>query len=179
MINPHEEHKGKLHRKVNFSIITVSTTRAKAFHEGKHIEDTSGDVAKSLIESQGHKIVYRSIIPDDILAIRNVLFESINAKADIVIFIGGTGITRDDVTIEALQPLFWKELPGFGEIMRFLSYKQIGASAFLSRAIAGIIGKTAVFCIPGSPNAVKLAVQELILPEADHIVYLLEREEMG
>jgi molybdenum cofactor biosynthesis protein B len=89
---------------------------------------------------------------------------------DVVITTGGTGLAPRDVTIEAVQPLFQKELPGFGELFRLISYEQIGSSAMLTRASSGLIDNTAIFCLPGSPNAVKLAIEALILPELQHVL---------
>jgi molybdenum cofactor biosynthesis protein B len=89
---------------------------------------------------------------------------------DAAIFCGGTGIAPSDVTIETVTPLLQKVLPGFGEIFRRLSFDEIGSGAVLSRAIAGVVNGKAVFCVPGSPNAVKLCMEKLILPESPHIV---------
>ena len=174
MHKPHEEHKKKVSRKINFAVITVSTSRWNALKRGEKIQDISGDLAEELIRKRGHNVVIRKIVPDDMSQIRAILEESIKENLDIVIFIGGTGITRDDVTIEAVKPLLDKEIMGFGEIFRYLSYEEIGSSAFLSRALGGVIKSTAVFCIPGSPGAVKLALEKLILEEAGHITYLIK-----
>jgi len=170
---PHEDHKKRAPREIKFAIVTVSTSRAREMRVGRPIEDKSGDIAEEIISKYGYKVVFRTVIPDDISAIRGALKKLINSSADIILFIGGTGLTADDVTIEAISPLIEKDMPGFGEIFRFLSYNEIGSSAFLSRALGGIIGKKAIFCLPGSPAAVKLALSKLILEEAGHIVYLL------
>lgn len=89
---------------------------------------------------------------------------------------GGTGFTKRDVTIEAIQPLLEKEMVGFGELFRFLSYEQIGSAAMLSRALAGSMNNMMVFCMPGSTNAVRLAMEKLILPEIRHLVWELRRQ---
>jgi len=176
MSHVHKEHKEKGPKEINFSIITVSTSRALEASKGNIVQDISGDIAHKLIQERKYKVVFRTIVPDDIKAIKNALQGAQKARADIIIFIGGTGLTRDDLTIEAIKPLLQKEIPGFGEIFRYLSYLEIGSSAFLSRALAGTIGEKAVFCLPGSPNAVKLALEKLILEEAGHLVYMLKRK---
>jgi len=93
-----------------------------------------------------------------------------SSEIDAIITSGGTGITPSDVTIEAVAPLLEKELPGFGELFRHLTYQDIGSAALMSRAIGGVAKGKAVFCLPGSPHAVKLCLERLILPETAHIV---------
>ncbi|MHA1589769.1 MAG: MogA/MoaB family molybdenum cofactor biosynthesis protein [Candidatus Njordarchaeales archaeon] len=161
---------------VKFAIITVSTSRAKAKARGLDIEDTSGDIAEELIKERGFKVVYRDLIPDGIKPVRESLDKALRAGAEIIIFIGGTGITKDDVTIEAIEPLLEKKLDGFGDLFRFLSYQEVGSIAMLSRAMAGVYKNTMIFCLPGSTSAVKLGLTKLILQEARHIVYLLKRK---
>jgi molybdenum cofactor biosynthesis protein B len=116
-------------------------------------------------------VVLRGLIPDD----SDIIEKSVNKALkspdlDAAIFCGGTGITPSDVTIETVSPFLEKVLPGFGEIFRRLSFDQIGSPAVLSRAIAGVAKGKAIFCLPGSPNAARLCVEKLILPEAPHIV---------
>jgi len=143
-------------------VITVSTTRTVE-------EDTSGAVIKELSESADIPVSFYRIVPDDVDAIREALRDALPAASCIIIN-GGTGITHDDCTIEAVAPLFEKTLDGFGELFRMLSYEDVGTRVLLSRAAAGIIDKRAVFCIPGSTPAVRLAMVKLILPEMRHIV---------
>ncbi|MHA1617440.1 MAG: MogA/MoaB family molybdenum cofactor biosynthesis protein [Candidatus Njordarchaeales archaeon] len=167
----------KLPQTVSFAIITVSTSRAIAKKKGEKIEDISGDLAEDIIKKAGFKVIYRDLIPDGIEPVRSCLEKALQSGADIIIFIGGTGITKDDVTVEALEPLLEKKLNGFGEIFRFLSFKEVGSAAMLSRTLAGSYRSAMIFCLPGSPNAVKLALKKLILPESRHIVYLLRRNQ--
>ncbi|MFA5397517.1 MAG: MogA/MoaB family molybdenum cofactor biosynthesis protein [Methanogenium sp.] len=144
------------------AVITVSTSRTPA-------EDTSGTLIKELSETADIPVVFYRVVPDDIDAIRTSLHEALSA-ANCVIINGGTGITHDDCTIEAVCPLFEKTLDGFGEIFRMFSMEEVGTRVLLSRAVAGIIDRRVVFCIPGSTSAVRLAMVKLILPEMRHIV---------
>lgn len=143
-------------------IITVSTSRS-----GK--EDKSGSVIKDLLEQSGIQIEYSTLIPDQIPVIRFTVIQALET-CNCVILTGGTGITSDDCTIEAVTPLFEKTLDGFGELFRMKSLSEVGTRVILSRATAGLIGKKVVFCIPGSPNAASLATREIIIPEAQHIL---------
>jgi molybdopterin adenylyltransferase len=144
------------------AVITVSTTRTI-------VTDTSGKTITGLLEENAIPVSYYVIVPDRIDAIRNELFVAIK-KANCIIINGGTGLTCDDCTIEAVLPLLDKKIEGFGEFFRMKSVQQIGTASMLSRAVAGIIGGKAVFCIPGSTPAVTLATTDLILPEIAHII---------
>lgn len=144
------------------AVITVSTSRTAD-------EDISGAVIKELSEAADIPVTFYRVVPDEINAIRSALQEGLSA-ATCVIINGGTGITHDDCTIEAVTPLFDKTLDGFGEIFRMFSLEEVGTRVLLSRAAAGIIDRRAVFCIPGSTAAVRLAMVKLILPEMRHIV---------
>ena len=158
------EHKKEAPKSVTIGIITVSTTRAL-------VEDTSGLWMKENAQQQGHDIVFHQVIPDDAERIVGTLEMVIqDKKPQVVLITGGTGITRKDVTIEAVAPLFTKELSAFGPLFAQLSTKQIGSAAILSRATAGVIENSVVFCMPGSLNACKLACTELIFPELGHLV---------
>ena len=144
------------------AVITVSTSRTAD-------EDVSGALIKELSEAADIPVTFYRVVPDDINAIRSALQEAL-AAANCVIINGGTGITHDDCTIEAVCPLFDKTLDGFGEIFRMFSMDDVGTRVLLSRAAAGIIGRCVVFCIPGSTAAVRLAMFKLILPEMRHVV---------
>ncbi len=112
---------------------------------------------------------YYVIVPDRIDCIRDSLIEGLK-QCDCLILNGGTGLTSDDCTIEAVEPLYDKKIDGFGELFRMKSFEEIGSAAMLSRASAGLIRKKVVFCIPGSNSAVKLAINALIIPEVRHIL---------
>lgn len=147
---------------VTAAVITVSSSRVPE-------NDTSGTTIKGLLAGQEIPVAYYAIVPDRIEDIRNALFAAAKT-ANCIIINGGTGLTYDDCTIEAVSPLLEKRMDGFGELFRMKSLSQIGTSSMLSRAIAGIIAGKAVFCIPGSTPAVTLATTELILPEITHIL---------
>ena len=158
------EHKKHAPRKVTLGIITVSTTRALA-------DDASGNWISEQARKQGHDVVYHQVITDDAALIAATLREVIqNPRPQVILTNGGTGITRTDVTIEAVNPLLSKILTGFGPLFAKLSFDEIGSAAYLSRATAGVIQDTVVFCLPGSLNACKLACRELIFPELGHLV---------
>jgi molybdenum cofactor biosynthesis protein B len=147
---------------ISAAIITVSSTRNKE-------NDSSGATISTFLKNHGIPICHYAIVPDQIEAIRNELYVAMKA-ANCIIFNGGTGLTHDDCTIEAIFPLLEKKIDGFGEFFRMKSLQEIGTSSMLSRAIAGVIQKKAIFCIPGSTPAVTLATKELILPEIAHIL---------
>jgi molybdenum cofactor biosynthesis protein B len=144
------------------AVITVSTTRTPE-------TDVSGGIIRELLEKSGMEVSYYVVIPDQMEHIQEALQTALSLS-DGVIFCGGTGLTHDDCTIEAVQPHIQKQIDGFGELFRWMSYQEIGTSAILSRALAGIIDTRAVFCIPGSPAAARLAVSALIIPEIIHIL---------
>ncbi len=148
-------------------VLTISDTRTEA-------NDASGGAIVELLTGAGHHVAGRRIVRDDPAAVREAVQSAVNT-ADVIITTGGTGITARDSTYEALAALLDKHLDGFGELFRMLSYAEIGAAAMLSRATAGSIGATAVFSLPGSEHAVRLAMTKLILPEIGHVVRELRR----
>ncbi len=160
---------------VLFAVITVSTSRYLRKAQGKELSDESGDIATEMIGEAGFRVIYRDIIADNKKQILESLSRAVRRGCNAIIYIGGTGITRDDITVETLRRKFQKEIVGFGEIFRHLSYQEIGPSAMLSRTTAGIYRNTAIFILPGSKNAVRLALEKLILPEIKHIIYLINR----
>ncbi|MFC0270297.1 molybdenum cofactor biosynthesis protein B [Metabacillus herbersteinensis] len=165
------EHKSEAPSQVRCKIITVSDTRT--------IEtDKSGALMRSLIEGSGHLIVEHMIVKDEEMHIREAVLQGCEQKEiDVVLTNGGTGIAKRDVTIEAVGKIIEKEIPGFGELFRMLSYQyDIGSAALLSRAIAGVAGNTAIFATPGSTGAVKLAMEKLILPELGHVVREVKKD---
>ena len=164
----------KIHspKKVNFAIFICSTSRYQAMRDGKEAAaDVSGETIERLLEAAGHTVLFKRVVADDKTmiehAVRSVLD---NVGVDAAIFCGGTGITHSDMTIETVSPFFNKTLAGFGEIFRHMSFDKSGSAAIMSRATAGVAKGKALFCIPGSPDAVRISVELLISPEAGHIV---------
>ncbi len=159
-----KEHKKDAPKALKIAIISVSSTRSID-------EDESGLWMKKISEKEGHTVSLHRVVPDDKRSIVSALSEAINMTgAQVVLLTGGTGISSKDVTIEAISPLFQKELTAFGPVFAQLSLEKIDSAAIMSRATAGIIGGAAVFCMPGSLRACKLACKALIFPELGHIV---------
>lgn len=165
-----KEHKALAPRVVRCMIVTVSDTRNEE-------TDKSGKLIHTFLEEKDHKIAAYKIVKDEMSSIQDAAEYGIqNEEIDVVLFNGGTGIATRDVTIEALTPLFDKEISGFGELFRMLSYTDdIGSGAMLSRAIAGVKERTAIFALPGSSGAVKLGMEKLIIPELSHVVQQLNK----
>ena len=147
---------------VQAAIITVSSSRTKE-------TDTSGKAIDTILKSAGISVPFYAIVVDEIDAIRTEIYNAFK-NCNCIIVNGGTGLTNDDVTIEAVFPLLDKKIDGFGELFRMISYNEIGTSSMLSRAVAGISHGRVIFCIPGSTAAVTLAVKNLIVPEIAHIL---------
>lgn len=150
-------------------VLTVSDTRDER-------TDTSGAAIAALLQEAGHTVTARQIVPDEPVEVQRVLRQQLAAPdAEVIITTGGTGITSRDTTYEAVCSLLQKKLEGFGELFRMLSYQEIGSAAMLSRACGGIAGGKIVFVLPGSENAVRLAVTKLILPELGHLLREVSR----
>ena len=167
-----KQHKSKAAKNLVFGVFICSSSRFKQVGAGdKIVSDVGGDMVVELIAKAGHKVLFKKIIADDETQIQDAaMFVLGLPELDVAIFSGGTGVTPTDITIETVAPFFEKTLPGFGEFFRRISYDKVGSAAVLSRAIAGVAKGKAIFCIPGSPDAVRTSVERLILPEAPHIV---------
>jgi molybdenum cofactor biosynthesis protein B len=166
-----KKHKAAAPKQLNFAVFVCSNSRYQAVQKGEKIDDVSGDIIEALLKIAGHRVLSKKIIADDKSMIEDAVTSVLNsAELDAAIFCGGTGIAPKDVTIETVSPFFEKTLPGFGEIFRRLSYDTMGSAAVMSRAAAGVAKGKALFCIPGSPDAVRVSVETLILPETPHIV---------
>jgi molybdenum cofactor biosynthesis protein B len=165
-------HKAKAPKTLNFGVFICSTSRYKLIQQGeKEISDIGGGTLVDLLRNAGHNVLFKKIVADDKTIISEAVQQALNMpELDVAIFSGGTGITPTDVTIETVMPFFEKTLPGFGEFFRRISFDRVGSAAVLSRAVAGVAKGKALFCIPGSPDAVHVAVEMLILPESPHIV---------
>lgn len=168
-IRPDLAHKTAAPRTARFMVITVSDTRTQD-------TDDSGKIIHRLVGEAGHSITRYCVIKDD----PDLVFAAVqqgaeNAEVDIIVLNGGTGIASRDGTFEVVSRLLEKPLPGFGELFRMLSWQQVGAAAMLSRATAGLYRGKGVFSIPGSPKAAELAMSQLILPEAGHLLFEAHR----
>jgi molybdenum cofactor biosynthesis protein B len=160
----HLEHKGAAPRSVRVFVVTVSDTRTAD-------TDTSGRAIADLLVAAGHEVVGHAIVKDDTDEIRGTIERQLaNPDVQAIIATGGTGISSRDGTFEVVAGLLHKRLDGFGELFRMLSYEQIGPSAMLSRASAGLVAGRIVVSLPGSEAAVRLAMEKLLLPEIGHLV---------
>ncbi|GEJ57906.1 MogA/MoaB family molybdenum cofactor biosynthesis protein [Anaeromyxobacter diazotrophicus] len=168
----HEEHRREGPRQVRLAVITASDTRGEA-------EDASGAYLRAQAGAAGHPVVLYRVVKDEPEAIRAALAAAHAAGAQAVLVNGGTGIAARDRTYEAVAGLLEKRLDGFGELFRMLSFGEIGAAAMMSRAVAGVWRGAAVFSMPGSTAAVRLAWEKLVAPELPHLVRELEKDRKG
>ena len=146
---------------LRFTVLTVSDTRDRA-------TDKSGALLEAELQAAGHHCLERLLLPDQLLDIREQVRQwCASAEVQVVVVTGGTGITARDVTPEAVEPLYDKALPGFGELFRWLSYAEIGAATVQSRASAGVVQGTLVFLLPGSTGACRLGLEKILLPQLD------------
>ncbi len=163
------DHRDAAPESLSFSIVTISDTRTFE-------DDTGGALIAELLRAAGHTVAGRMIVTDDRERIVNAVLNLVrDPLVDVVITTGGTGISRRDVTYESIHSILDRQIPGFGELFRMLSWEEIGSAAMLSRATAGAIGSTAVFSVPGSRNAIRLAMERLILPEIAHVVFEIRK----
>lgn len=159
-----EQHKGAAPARLRFAVITISDTRDAS-------TDRGGPYLVERVEGAGHSVARRAIVRDERAEIEAAVRAAVgDAGVDLVLTTGGTGIAPRDVTYDTLRALFDSEIPGFGELFRMLSYQQIGAAALLSRAVGGVLGGKVVLAMPGSPKALALAMDEIVLREAAHLV---------
>jgi len=172
-LGAHARHKETAPKEVGCFVLTVSDTRTPE-------TDTSGRLARELLEKAGHHVVGNEIVPDDPGRIQAAVRLAVESRdTEVVLITGGTGIARRDRTVETVRPMLTRELDGYGELFRMLSFQEIGSSAMLSRAVAGLVGGKAVFVMPGSRSGVNLAMTRLILPEIGHIVRELRKSGSG
>lgn len=162
----HEDH---LKSEIPCKVVTVSSSRTGE-------SDESGDIIENLLVEDGHLVVSRTVIPDSPEEIDVSIREGVSGRSRLIILTGGTGLSLRDQTVDVLSGLQDKELPGFGEKFRDLSFEDIGPRAVLSRARAALVDDTLVFALPGSPAAVELALEELILPVIGHALYEMDKE---
>ncbi|ADJ14654.1 MogA/MoaB family molybdenum cofactor biosynthesis protein [Halalkalicoccus jeotgali] len=169
----HRNHDHHAHdaEEITAGVVTVSSSRESG-------EDPSGDAIIEVLEDNGIELTHRELIPDDFdRAQQTVDTLTDRDDVDLIVTTGGTGVTPDDVTVEAVEPLLGKMLPGFGELFRTLSYEEVGTHVVATRAIAGIADGVPVFCLPGSENAVRLGTRDIIVEEAGHLIGLATRDD--
>jgi molybdenum cofactor biosynthesis protein B len=165
----HAEHKSHAPASVACFVLTVSDSRTPE-------TDTGGQAIRQLLEGAGHQVTGHALVKDEPAQVTaQVRAQLADPRTQVIITTGGTGISSRDGTYEAIEGLLEKHLDGFGELFRMLSFQEIGASAMMSRAAAGTSGRTAIFVLPGSPNAVTLAMTRLILPELGHVAQQLHK----
>jgi len=163
------DHKAQAPHSVGCFVLTVSDTRTAE-------TDTSGRAIRELLEAAGHDVIASALVPDDPAQVTTIVTRQLtNPTTRVIITTGGTGITSRDGTFEAVDRLFDKRLTGFGELFRMLSFDEIGSAAMMSRAAAGTVGTRAIFVLPGSESAVRLAMTRLIVPELGHIAQQLRK----
>ncbi len=163
----HREQAQKV-RTVRYAQLTITDSRTE-------VEDGSGRVITSLLNEAGHEQVAYHLLPNEVSRIRAAVEELLTHEVDLIVMTGGTGLGRKDQTVEAISPLLEKEVTGFGELFRNLSYAEIGPAAFLSRALCGVVRGKIVVCLPGSEGAVRLALAKLLVPELLHLVSQVRR----
>jgi len=157
------EHRGGSPASVGFAVITVSDTRDAR-------SDRGGPLLVERLEAAGHRVLAREIVRDEADAIEAAVRSAVAREGvSIVLTTGGTGIAPRDVTAPTLERMFESPIPGFGELFRALSWREIGSASILSRATAGLVGGRVVIALPGSPKALELALREIVLPEAGHL----------
>ncbi|MFO1009078.1 MAG: molybdenum cofactor biosynthesis protein B [Planctomycetota bacterium] len=158
-----ESHRSSAPKALRFAVLTVSDTRDAA-------TDRGGPFLVDGLAAAGHTTTVRAIVKDDAAEITAAVRAALaRDDVDLVLTTGGTGIAPRDVTVPTLERLFDAEIPGFGELFRMLSYQEIGSAAMLSRACAGLVAGKVVLALPGSPKALRLALEKLVLPEAGHL----------
>jgi molybdenum cofactor biosynthesis protein B len=169
----HQEHEQRAQaeapQSIRCGVITISDTRTPE-------TDTSGAAIRAVLEAAGHTVTRYQLVKDEPDAIAALVRELSGTGCQVILTNGGTGIARRDSTFESIDALIEKRLPGFGELFRMLSYADIGPAAMLSRATAGTIGGTLVFCMPGSTGAVRLAMEQLIIPQLPHLIWETVRQ---
>ncbi|MBS3761592.1 MogA/MoaB family molybdenum cofactor biosynthesis protein [Halodesulfurarchaeum sp.] len=166
----HDHHAQDL-ESVGAAVLTVSSSRTLD-------ADPSGDAIRDAFESKGHRVVTRELVGDDFDRIQAIADQLVERRdVDVLVSTGGTGVTPDDVTVDAIGPLFDKHLPGFGEFFRRESAADIGSKVIASRATGGIAHGVPIFVLPGSEDAVTLAMESIILPEIGHLAGLARHED--
>lgn len=164
----HDDHHAHDAQGVGIGVLTVSSSRTLD-------DDPAGDIIAEACEDAGHRIAERRLVTDEMDAIEDATAALLDDGVDVVLTTGGTGLTPDDVTVDAIEPLFDRPIPGFGELFRWLSYEEVGPMAMASRATAGVVADRLVFCLPGSENAARTGAEQLVAPAVGHLLGLVRR----
>ena len=160
----YQEHKQKAPQIVNCAVLTISDTRTER-------DDESGILIKQRLSQNGHRVMSYAILKDEADSLKKKISELLgHEELQVIITNGGTGVSHRDITVDTIFPILDKDLAGFGELFRFLTYQEIGTASIMCRAIGGVARGKVILCIPGSPEAVKLAMDKIILPEIGHLV---------
>jgi len=170
-MKPHEEHRLRAAKRLRVRIVTVSTSRFERKMGGREFSDEAGDAAEREAKKARHLVVQRKLVSDDRAMLRQETKAFLTGNDDVLLFAGGTGISRRDITVETVRPFFEKEMEGFGELIRRLSYDEVGSAAVLTRATAGVARGKLIVCMPGSPGAVTTAMKALI-GEFPHALFI-------
>jgi len=160
----YQEHKEKAPRSVSCAVVTISDSRTEQ-------DDESGKLIKQKLSENGHRVLAYAILKNDAEAIEKKIHELLGQEElQVIITSGGTGVGHRDITVEVISPILEKRLDGFGELFRFLTYREIGTPSIMSRAVGGVVGGKVILCLPGSLGAANLAMDRVILPEIGHMV---------
>jgi len=155
-------------------VISISTSRYEKLRRNEPVVDESGDLIKEILIKAKQKVIGYDLVPDDKVKILKAFAKALDIEeVDVLVSTGGTGYSPTDVTVETVRPLFDRVIEGFSDLFRLYSEREIGSAAYLTKASAGIIKNKLVYLLPGSPDAVRLALEKLILPEAGHLIYLI------
>ena len=160
----YQEHKHKALKSVSCAVLTISDSRTER-------DDESGRLLRQKLSETGHRVILYCILKNEADSIEKKVYELLRQEElQVIIVSGGTGVSSRDITVDTIYPILEKKLDGFGELFRFLTYQEIGTGSIMSRAIAGVVRGKVIFCLPGSPEAAKLAMDKIILPEIGHLV---------
>lgn len=173
-MKPHEEHRGGAPASLRVRVVTVSSSRYEKKMAGEAHTDEAGDAAAAEVQGAGHQVAARVLVSDDAGMLRHEVEGFLEGGDDVLLLAGGTGVSKRDITIETVRPYFEKELPGFGELLRRASYLGVGSAAILTRATAGVARGKLLVCMPGSPDAVKTALQAC-LGEFPHALFVARK----
>lgn len=170
-MKPHEKHRALGLKEASAAIVTVSTSRFEAKGSGKRFTDESGDAASKELARVGISVSRRELVSDEASMIRVEVEKFLAGREDVLVFLGGTGVSPRDITVETVLPFFEKELRGLGELLRSVSFRKVGAAALLTRATAGVVKGKLILCLPGSPDAARTALG-LFGKELPHVLFV-------